>query len=242
MLPDFGKYPVSLQNMLHELISNGEILELTTCYKGLSLTRKISHLIIEDDCLHFKPPHDISNIKLGQVFQITQKKLPVPIAATISGIDLISGIITASDVRPIDHHWEIRKNDRVQPNHPMRAIMSVSQRSISTCVVDISENGLGLLLYHMKEKGFEIKLDTLLQLGIRLPNNAIPLLLHGSISRIHQIGKTSMASLGIRLMPTEKQGRYLRRYVNLRQAEILDELTNLVHISMEPVQTKDLYF
>jgi len=242
MLPDFSNYPVDMKNVLLNLISQGEILELTTCYKGLSLTRKITHVIVEEDCLHFRPPHDIASIKVGQVLHISHEKMLVPFAATITGVDLVSGIITASDYHPVDHRWETRKSDRVQPRRPMRADLSASHLSLSTCVVDLSEDGLGLLLYHMKEKGFELKPDSLLQLGIRLPNTTSPLLLHGSISRIHQIGKTAMAALGIRLLPTEKQIRFLKSYVTTRQAEILEELTSTIQINAEPVQTKDLYF
>ena len=52
-----------------------------------------------------------------------------------------------------------------------------------------------------------------------------------------------MASLGVLLVPTEKQARQLKSYIHSRQAEINDELASAVYqILVDPIETKDQYF
>jgi hypothetical protein len=110
-------------------------------------------------------------------------------------------------------------------------------------VLNISEEGLGLLIYRVNEKNLALERIHNVQIGIRLPNTNSPIMLSGTITRVCPIGNSAMASLGVLLVPTEKQARQLKSYIHFRQAEINDELASAVYrILVDPIETKDQYF
>ena len=94
----------------------------------------------------------------------------------------------------------------------------------------------------MKHKGLNIEVGVPIQLGLRLPETNSPLLIKGNIVRVNPLGNSSMVSLGIQTFPTERQSHHLKNYITSRQTEILEELALIVRQSMEPAQTKDMFF
>ncbi len=242
MYPPVKLYQNTIHAALGQLIEGGEQFVLTTVYKGIPLTQKITQIEVDPDCVQFKPPHQICGVVPGQHIYIHHEKLPRSVDSSVEDIDLVAGVIKTANLKYIDHPWKVRAYERVQPKHPLRTIFSVSHWSISACVADISVCGIGLLIYRMNQKGLEIEPGVPIQLGLRLPDSNAPQVIKGTIVRCNQIGSSAMVSLGIQTYPTEKQARSLKAYINSRQTEILDELSLLVRQSMEPAQTKDLFF
>jgi hypothetical protein len=233
---------LDIQATLRSLVEKGEKLEMTTIYKGVFITQKIGKLEINDDCVHFRPPHQICFIEPNQRIYLHHDSLSKSIVTSVSGIDLTAGIVTSTNFKTIDHCWKVRKNDRVQPKQPLRAILSIAHWSVSASVADISINGIGLLIYGMANKGLDIHPNQSIQTGIRLPGTNMPLSLSGTVVRMNQIGNSAMVSLGIETYPNEKQSRQLKSYISSRQSEIMDELSQIVRYSLEPAQTKDMFF
>jgi hypothetical protein len=242
MLPNFPSQFEEIYKTLRGLAEKGESFEMTAVYKGVFLTQKITHIKITDDHVQFRPPHQICCVEPEKRIYIRHDSLPMPVSTSVIESDVSAGIVTASEFRYIGHCWQKRQFDRVQPRQPLRAILSISQWSISACVADISNNGLGLLIYGMADKGLEIKANLPVQTGLRLPGMNMPLVLSGTIARITPLGNSAMVSLGIETFPNEKQSRQLKAYISSRQSEILDELAQVVRYSMEPAQTKDMFF
>ena len=124
----------------------------------------------------------------------------------------------------------------------MRVVLAVSHIPISASLVDISNTGIGAIYYRARRDEPLISPGQSVRAGLRLPNGHLPLFFSGKIVRCSQIGNSTMMSIGIQFTPGEKQARQLKSYIQNRQAEILDELSNAVRIVLEPIQTKDLYF
>jgi len=224
------------------LVTRGEGLQMTTTYKGIPLTQRMTGITFDENCIRFNPLHHVSCDKLGQRIFIHHRSLPSAIETKISGIDLTNGAISVTNFGYIDHPFQTRRKDRVQPGHPIRVTLAVSYALTSACLVDISEDGLGALYYAAHESEPVIKPDLGVRISLRLPNVFLPLVLIGEINRSLQIGHSSMMSVGIQLNLTEKQSSQLRSYIRTRQSEILDELSDGMQMILEPVQTKDLYF
>lgn len=242
MYPPDTLYEITIHSTLNELVDQGENFVLTTVYKGIPLTQKISRMDIEPEYVQFKPPHQICGVVPGQNIYIHHEKLPRSVVSSVEEIDLVAGIIRTTNLRYIDHPWHVRANERVQPKHPLRTIFSIAHWSISACVADISASGIGLLVFGMKHKGLNIEAGVPVQLGLRLPDTNSPQLIKGTIVRVNQVGNSSMISLGIQTYPSERQAHHLKNYITARQTEILEELATIVRQSMEPAQTKDLFF
>jgi len=231
-----------IRQTLISLAEKGEKVEMTTIYKGVFLTQKISHIEIKKDCVQFMPPHQICCVKPEQRIYIHHDSLPKSVVTSVTAIDLGTGLVSSSHLNYIDHIWKPRKNDRVQPKQPLRAVMSIAHWSISASIADLSVNGIGLLIYGMVNKGLNIEVSQSVQTGLRLPGTNMPLALSGRIARINQFGNSAMVSLGIETYPNDKQSRQLKSYISSRQAEILEELSQIVRYALEPAQTKDMFF
>ncbi len=242
MYPPVTLYHNVIHSTLSQLVAQGEQFVLTTVYKGIPLTQNITRMDIESDCIQFRPPHQVCGVIPGQNIYIHHEKLPRSVQSSVENIDLVAGVITTSGLKYMDHTWKPRAYERVQPKHPLRTVFSLSHWSVSACVADISVCGVGLLIYRMNHKGLEVEPGMPVQVGLRLPETNTPLILKGTIVRANPIGSSAMISLGIQTYPTEKQARNLKAYVASRQGEILDELALIVRQSMEPAQTKDLFF
>jgi hypothetical protein len=242
MFPPATLYKNEINATLYRLIEHGEQFSLTTVYKGIPLTQNVSRIEIESNCVQFRPPHQICGVVPGQKIYIHHDKLPRSVCTSVENIDLVGGIITTSDLKYLDHPWKPRAYERVQPKHPVRTIFSLSHWSVSACVADISVSGIGLLIYRMNNKPLNIEPGMPVQLGIRLPDTNSPQVIKGTIVRVNPLGSSAMISVGVQTYPTEKQARYIKTYVTARQTDILEELASIVRQSMEPAQTKDLFF
>ena len=242
MLPPVIDRQSILHAELRRLVAQGESLQMTTNYKGVTLTQRMTGIFFDESYIRFNPLHHVICNMPGQRIYIHNNCLPQSVTTTISGIDLIAGAVRISQFEYSDHPFRARRKDRVQPNHPIRAVLSVSHTPYSACLVDISEDGLGALYFQAHESEAEIKIGQSVRVNLRLPNIFTPLLLTGKITRSRRIGKSTMLSIGIQLTSTEKQVNQLKVYIRTRQAEIMDELSNSIRTVLEPIQTKDLYF
>jgi hypothetical protein len=242
LYPPDTLYEISIHSTLNQLVDQGENFVLTTVYKGIPLTQKISRMDIEPEYVQFKPPHQICGVVPGQNIYIHHERLPRSVVSSVEEIDMVAGVIRTSNLRYVDHPWQVRANERVQPKHPLRTIFSIAHWSVSACVADISASGIGLLVFGMKHKGLNIEAGVPIQLGLRLAETNSPQLIKGTIVRVNHIGSSAMISLGIQTYPTERQSHLLKNYITSRQTEILEELASIVRQSMEPAQTKDMFF
>ncbi|HVP21275.1 MAG TPA: PilZ domain-containing protein [Anaerolineaceae bacterium] len=231
-----------IQQTLIGLAEKGEKVEMTTIYKGVFLSQRVSHIEFKKDRVQFMPPHQICCVKPELQIYIHHDSLLKSVVTSVAAMDLATGLVTSTHLSYIDHCWKQRKGDRVQPKQPLRAVLSIAHWSISASIADISVNGIGLLIYGMANKGLNIQVKQSIQTGLRLPGSKMPLALSGRIARIDQLGNSAMISLGIETYPNDKQAHQLKSYISGRQTEILEEMSQIVRYSLEPAQTKDLFF
>ncbi len=242
MYPPATLYKNEIHSRISQLVEQGEHFILTTVYKGIPLTQNVTRMEILAECVQFKPPHQICGVVPGQNIYIHHEKLPRSIASSVENIDLVAGVIRTTNLKYLDHPWKQRAYERVQPKHPLRTVFSLSHWSVSACVADISVCGIGLLIYRMNHKGLDVEPGMPVQLGIRLPDTNSPQIIKGTVVRVNPLGSSAMISVGVQTYPTEKQARSLKAYVTARQMDILEELASIVRQSMEPAQTKDMFF
>ena len=242
MYPPATLYKNEIHSTISQLVEQGERFVLTTVYKGIPLTQNVTRMEISAECVEFRPPHQICGVVPGQNIFIHHDKLPRSISSSVENVDLVAGVIRTTNLKYLDHPWKPRAYERVQPKHPLRTVFSLSHWSVSACVADISVCGIGLLIYRMNHKGLDVEPGMPVQLGIRLPDTNAPQIIKGTIVRVNPLGSSAMISVGIQTYPTEKQTRSLKAYVTARQTDILEELSSIVRQSMEPAQTKDMFF
>ncbi len=92
---------------LRRLVTQGECLQITTNYKGITLSQIMTGICFSENSFRFNALHQMCCNKPGQRIFIHHNRLPEAITTTITGIDLTAGAVSVSHFEYSDHTFQM---------------------------------------------------------------------------------------------------------------------------------------
>ncbi len=215
-------------------------LNLVSTYKGVHFIERIEPIKIGVDSITFRAPRLQVCMTLRDPVYLYSRVLPETVRAKPQLINSNPQELRLSDFSFNGNLWFDRMEQRVQPDRPVEVMLKLNNRIYSATLRDISLHGAGLLLYIGDQPGFDVLVNTPVDLRFDLTPTT-PMDVHGQVVCRRRVGSTMMY-LGVRIFPSEEQTRWLENYIVRRKLEILNELDDLINDQLEPQTAADLYF
>lgn len=201
-------------------------IAVTSSYKGLFLEEKVAPLKINPNSVTFRTPKDQICATIHTPLLIHSKVLPESVRAGIQYIDPKAGEICLCSFAFTGYYWQDRLEQRVEPDGPVYATISVEKKHFRANLVNLSLHGACLMIYLGDSTASELTPKARVEVNFKLSaNNEFNLL--ATIASIKFLGY-SLAQAGLRLHPTSHQETWLENYVSKRKIEILEELDHKV--------------
>ena len=216
-------------------------LKLTKSFRGLSLNQDVS--ILEIDASH--AVLEATNLRMCAVLEgltyLHGQGLLKPLSARVVDLNIRKGIVILSDFSLVNTEWKARKHERVCQKSPTYASLHCKSNPCRAPLEDVSMEGMGILAYHLDQKGVPIEpggkvcVDFQLAPGFRWSS------VRGTVVYV-QPRNPNMARVGLRLYPDAKEARYLEGYIANRKKEILEEVTKVYMARNDPYSVINQYF
>lgn len=205
------------------LAGKSSSLLISKAYRGITITRKIKTMLVNQQGVVFKAyDRDICTIIKGRV-HLHSQLLIKPIIARVKDQPISKGLFSLFDFSHTQGEWKDRHFERVQPKDPTYISLNYQNMVLRASILDISINGMGILVGRSDDHESDFQPNT----GIRSDFQTSPIIgwtkLGGAIHYQQKIAE-SIVRLGIRLYPKVEQRKQLKKYIDARKAEILDEL------------------
>ena len=222
-------------------LSNMPGITMSVLYKGLVLSELIQPLHLGHDYGVFQASGQNYLTGIKEIVYLHGTEDPQTIRARIDEVNPKRAWITLSHFTPLQTKWQDRQEDRVQPARPIQVRLYHSGKLVSGSLNNLSVQGLGVLLYHMQEKGSKLDIGSRVRVEIPILYGFTPVKMDAHIQSIRFVG-TNQVILGLQANPNRKQLLTLRQYIEYRKNEIYSELNTVKFARLEPRSTKDLFF
>jgi hypothetical protein len=239
-----SNYSPSVADVLSHIRFLGQqnaTVELKKSYKGIEIHEDVSIIEVNLDDAVFHVTNTKTCAALEGYVYLHSHLFPKQVIAQIKNLDLNRGMLVLSDFSFIDSDWKERKYERVQPIHPTYATLHWKGKTVSSCVRNISVEGIGLLVYQILEKGMRIQPGSNVQLDFELSPDHKKMSLKGTVIHMNTISRYTSA-IGMRLFPKVKDARSLERYVTQRKQEIVEEINQGFWELVMPKRVESLFF
>lgn len=216
-------------------------LKMSTSYREMMLHQEISFLEAGKSSATFRATDVAMCAAMEGTVYLHNLLFPKPVGARVTHLDLNRGIFVLSNFSYVETEWRERQHERVRPRAPTYVNIHWRGKSLRTPMDNVSANGVGLLIYKLFERGFDIQPGTNIQLDFHLPPSHAFSALKGTVVYLRAIGG-SLIKTGIQLFPKTKDAYSLEKYVSHRKREIIQEL-ELAYCEMcKPRGVESLYF
>ncbi len=198
-------------------------LLISKAYRGITLTRKIKAMLVNQQGVVFKAfDRDICAVIKGRV-HLHSQLLKKPVMARVKDQPISKGLFSLFDFSHIQGEWNDRHHERVQPKEPTYISLDYQNMAVRASLLDISLTGMGVLVGSSDDHELDFQPNN----GIRSDFQTSPTFgwtkLGGAIHYQQKVAE-SIVRIGIRLYPKMEQRRQLKEYIDNRKAEILEEL------------------
>ncbi len=214
---------------------------MSVLYKGLVLSELIRPLHMGHDYGVFQASGQNYLTGIKEIVYLHGTEDPQTIRARIDEVNPKRAWITLSHFTPLQTNWRDRQEDRVQPARPIQVRLYHSSKLVSGSLNNLSVQGLGVLLYHMQEKGPKLDIGSRVRVEIPILYGFTPVKMDAHIQSMRFVG-TNQVILGLQANPNRKQLLTLKQYIEYRKNEIFSELDTVKFARLEPRSTKDLFF
>jgi hypothetical protein len=235
--PDSG----DAQAILRTLQQKSTAIKMFQQFRGILLDQEVSILDVCPDGAIFQA----TNLKMCAVLDgltyLQNREFPKPLAGRVVDLSVRKGIVILSEFAFTKAEWRERKQERVCQRNPTYISLRCKRRAFRLPLENISVNGMGVLAYKIFERGATIKPGSMVRLDFQLSSGYNWADIKGKIIYLQSIDN-SMARIGIRLYPNEKEARSLARYVALRKREIMEEMDHAYMKRIEPRSVDRLFF
>jgi hypothetical protein len=235
--PDSG----DAQAILKTLQQQSTAIKMFQQFRGILLDQEVSILDVCPDSAVFQA----TNLKMCAVLEgltyLQNGKFPKPLAGRVVDLSVRKGIVILSEFAFTRTEWKERKQDRVCQKNPAYVSLRSKRRVFRVPLENISVNGMGVLAYKILERGATVRPGSMVRLDFQLSSGYNWADIKGKIVHLQSIDK-SMARIGIRLYPNDKEARSLARYVALRKREIMEEMDHAYMKQVEPRSVDCLFF
>lgn len=156
---------------------------------------------------------------------IQSEQLPSIVKASLVNLDFPKTEVTLHNFAYTVDTIGKRAFIRVQPQEPIQAVLNNNVRKIRGQLVDISENGLGVVT--VEQSAYSLGLlrrGASILVNFRLPGEANDTLLAGTIRNIAREIDINSYRIGILVSPSRQAHETLVRFIARRKSRILAEL------------------
>jgi hypothetical protein len=229
------------QAILKTLQQQSTAIKMIQQFRGILLDQEVSILDVCPDSAVFQA----TNLKMCAVLEglayLRNRKFPRPLAGRVVDMSVRRGMIILSEFAFAETEWKERRQERVCQKNPTYVSLRCKRRVFRVPLENISVNGMGVLAYKIFERGATLEPGSMVRLDFRLSSGYNWADIRGKIIHLQSIDN-SMARIGIRLYPNEKEARSLARYVALRKREIMEEMNRAYMKRIEPRTVDCLFF
>jgi hypothetical protein len=222
-------------------LSSLKSVTMSVMYKGLVLSEMIQPLHLGNDYGVFQAAGQNFLSGLKEVVYLHSADDPQTIRARIEEVNPKRAWVTLSHFTPLQTYWRERQEDRVQPSRPIHVRLSCTSQQLAGSLDNLSGQGLGVLVYHLRDKGLHAEKGTRVRVEIPVLND-LPLIKLDAVVQSKRYISTTQVILGLQVYPNRKQLLSLRQYIEFRKKEIFSELNTVKFARLDPRATKDLYF
>ena len=215
-------------------------LTLTRSYRGMLLDQEVRILAVYPSYAIFEACDIKAFVDVSGLIHLHSPLLERPIRARLVGRDLGQCRLMLSDFVFAPGEWRNRSEVRVQPRDPIYLTLHSGHQAVLASLHDIQASGIGVLASQVNIEMAGLKPRSPLHSSFQV-GGLVLRRLEGSVEYIKSVS-TTVARIGIHLRPRKEQLHSLQRYIDRRQAEILQELDRTYFHSMGPRRVEELYF
>ena len=217
---------VEILNDLKRLYQSGQPVQFINAFHGVPITHAGKILILNQGYAVFQVPGDQAVcVALDKQTFLQQDLFPEIVSANTIGVDVAKGEVILVGFEYAGKNLGQRLNLRVKPKEPIWVEVQRDDLNFSAPLMDISVSGLGVYSFVTYiEEHLDFQTDASLQLKLELPSFHESIVLPGKISYIKREDGMLTYRLGIQVEPNEDNLPVLKKYIDLRRAEIMQEL------------------
>ena len=217
---------VELMRLFSQLSARNQPVLLLNTYRGVPVSHEARVISIHKGYVVFGVhPEQAACLSLEEKTYVQSELLPEVYNAHVVAVDLAKNQSILTEFTGAGTSLGKRMTVRVQPQEPIEVELYDGEHRVPGQLVDISSTGMGIFTvatYIYSDLSFDK--GTKVYIDFRLPVTDDFVRLQGRINSVaHQQG-TFLHRLGLSILPNPDAEPMLKRYVDLRQQEILDEL------------------
>jgi len=224
----------ALLKIFSQMAAKAQPVLLLNTYRGVPVSNEAQVLSIHQGYVVFKVhPYQAACLNLEGLTFIQSKLLPEIYRAKTVAVDFSKNQVILTEFSGAGNSIGKRAITRVQPKEPVDAELYDGEHRVPARLSDISTAGVGIFTFATYiygdlsfEKGAQVYID------FTLPTTQRVIRLQARVtSLVHQQG-TFLHRLGLEITPNPSVDKLLKQYVDMRQAELLQEL----HLYYESMQ------
>ncbi len=221
------------------LPQNNPSLSLTKHFKGITLSENLQVVDIKPECATVRATQrEIFPCLEGDI-HLHSSNFPQSISGQIHPVDYAQGIFLLSDLAFAE--WQNRSVERVQPKDSVYLKLHHNRETYRAFLVDISMHGMGIMGNKSMDPFNQLKVGEKVELEFQLTEEFSYSDMIGKLAYRQKVG-LHLIKFGLELHPNAFQKRSLKRYINQRVEEILEEVNQTYIRSCEPHRIENLYF
>ncbi len=197
-------------------------ITLTTCYKGLLFDDKLKPLRVGSEQITFSSPRQQILLTLKDPLYLHSRALPESVRANLCSINNVAREITLANFRFSGAPWRDRYEQRVQPDQPLPAMVTIDRRIYQSSLVDLSLHGAGVIVNGAGSEVPEPALKSSVDINFQFDSQT-RLSMRSLVVYVRR-GATYMLNLGLILIPTPNQETMIESYITRRKIEIMTDL------------------
>ena len=215
-----------LMQLFEQLSSRNQPVRLLNTYRGVPVAHEARVISTHKGYVVLDVhPEQATCLSLENKTYVQAELLPEVYQAQVVAVDVAKKQSVLTEFTGAGNALGKRMTVRVQPQAPVEVELNDGEHRVSGQLVDISATGVGIFTvaaYIYSDLSFEKGMTVFIDFCLPIAQDFIRL--NGKINGIaHQQG-TFLHRLGLSILPDPDAEPNLKRYVTLRQQEILDEL------------------
>ncbi len=206
-------------------------ITLTTNFKGLLLDDRLKPLRVGPEQITFSSPRQQILLTLREPLYLHSHALPESVRANLCSINNVAREITLANFRFSGTPWRDRLEQRVQPEQPLVAMVTIERRIYQASLIDLSLHGAGVMINGVNGEVPDPALKSPVDINFKLDSQT-RLSMRSMVAYVRR-GGSYLLNLGLRLIPTPNQEALLESYITKRKIEIMTELQQQVRERFE---------
>jgi hypothetical protein len=227
--------------MFDSLVSQKSPLVMTKSHQGIILSQEVKAIVVDRHRVVCEVSDPRICAALKGYIHLHCQFFSRPVKARVIDLSIGKGMFSLSEFSYLKRAWVERLHERVQSRDPTFVSMRYHGRDIRSSLLDISINGVGLLVGNPEDYEVKFEINSSVVIDFQI-NPAFRWRKLGGAIQYRHYSTRSLLRLGIRLYPKEEQAHHLDRYIADRKAEIMEDLDQTYLAASIPSGIEYQYF